>query len=524
MTSQTSPTAYLWRRAALLAATALISALLLTGTSAWFLASVALVGLGPAALTFNFHFPAAFVRLFALSRTAAKYGERVTGHQAALADQVARRIRLFAAMAAAPATRSAGWQLARQDRLGDFLDDVEDLDYARLRVGLPLTLTLGAAAALAAATLWLAPLALVPVFLLCAALWALQQNLLSDATAEWSTLRATRRTAAAGMGAAFAALIPLRAERQFDTTLATSFTHLAAADQRECRLLARLGLLDAALTSIGPMMTLSVLIAAWEAGARGAGLLPAAFLAFAWLAFADQSQTLARAALGEVRRRQAAHSLAHWHADPKDAAPAPETGTLILTLDNLTPATPDGRTIGAPVSLTLYPGTPLMLTGPSGCGKTGLLKQIAGWLPAAGKGHIHLQVPNSAQAIHLCLHDAAILDDTLRENLFAPEATEEALWLALDAMELTDRIRDAGGLMAWLTQDRLSLGEAQRLNLARAWLSPAPLVLLDEPTEHLDADQGARILARLAAHFEDRLLICACHHGTISGARVLTLS
>ena len=64
-----------WPLAAVLAVAAMASGVLLTGISAWFLGTVALVGLGPAALAFNFHIPAALVRLFALSKTLGKYGE-----------------------------------------------------------------------------------------------------------------------------------------------------------------------------------------------------------------------------------------------------------------------------------------------------------------------------------------------------------------------------------------------------------------------------------------------------------------
>ena len=72
--------------------------------------------------------------------------------------------------------------------------------------------------------------------------------------------------------------------------------------------------------------------------------------------------------------------------------------------------------------------------------------------------------------------------------------------------------RSAGGLDGWIRQDQLSLGEAQRLNLARAWLSERPIVLLDEPTEHLDEDQGRRILGRLLDHLQTRVVVIASHH------------
>ena len=146
------PTRGPWRLAVLLAIAAAAGGILLTGVSVWFLGAVALAGLGPAAQAFNFHTPAAFVRLFALLKIAGKYGERVVGHRAALLDQVTRRAALFAAMAHNPTTRVASWQFGNQDRLSDYIEDVEDLDYARLRVALPVIVLTTAAALLTAAT------------------------------------------------------------------------------------------------------------------------------------------------------------------------------------------------------------------------------------------------------------------------------------------------------------------------------------------------------------------------------------
>ena len=164
-----------WRLAILLAVTATASGILLTGVSVSFLGAVALAGLGPAALTFNFHIPAALIRLFALSKTLGKYGERVVGHRAALLDQVRRRAALLLSMAQARSTRASGWQLGNQDRLSDYIDDVEDVDYARLRVGMPAMVLIAGAAVLTVATAWLVPLALLPIAALtCAVLSTLR--------------------------------------------------------------------------------------------------------------------------------------------------------------------------------------------------------------------------------------------------------------------------------------------------------------------------------------------------------------
>jgi ABC-type transport system involved in cytochrome bd biosynthesis fused ATPase/permease subunit len=162
---------------------------------------------------------------------------------------------------------------------------------------------------------------------------------------------------------------------------------------------------------------------------------------------------------------------------------------------------------------------PVILSGASGIGKTSLLKQIAGWIGTdtfeSDCGAI--SAADRASQAMLCLHDAAILDDTIRANLFAPTLGDETLWEALDAVELAERVRAGVGLDAWIGQGSLSLGEAQRLNLARAWLSAKPLILLDEPTEHLPRDQGSRILGRLVDRMRDRILVISTHRSLTNG-------
>ncbi|WP_016922201.1 ATP-binding cassette domain-containing protein, partial [Methylocystis parvus] len=154
-----------------------------------------------------------------------------------------------------------------------------------------------------------------------------------------------------------------------------------------------------------------------------------------------------------------------------------------LEIKALTRCAPDGRPLGDTVDLVLETGHPTVLSGPSGVGKTSLLKQVAGWLDADGKlvgDGIVLSAASRRQFTFLGLHDAAVLSDSVRENLFAPGTTDAECRAALDIVELGERVRLAGGLEGWITQDKLSLGEAHRLNLARALLSPLPLILLDE--------------------------------------------
>jgi ATP-binding cassette subfamily C protein CydC len=507
-----------WRMAITLAIAASASGILLTGISAWFLGAVALVGLGPAALAFNFHIPAAFVRLFALSKTLGKYGERVVGHRAALLDQVKRRAWLFLAMAQAPATRAAGWQLGNQDRLSDYMEDVEDVDYARLRVDMPVAILFAGTALLTGATAWLAPLALVPIVLFSVAVMATLRRLMPAVGTQWTTVRSAQRAAGRLLGRALASIVPLQAEQAFSGILALVFGHFNKAEAGRLAQRHLLAALDVLAGIAGPVMSLSVMAAAWQAGNRGSAFLLPAFLAFSWLALGETAHNVSRIVLGRVREHAAREGLEDWSGGTAvKSKPTSSPGVMQdLLLRNIPRQTPDGRRLGDAINLTFRVGHPTALVGASGTGKTTLLKQVAGWIGAdnngmfVGDGVVMLSAYRRAIS-HFCLHDAAILSDTVRENLFAPGASETECWLALAAVELDGRLAGTGGLDAWISQDMLSLGEAQRLNLARALLSDKPLVLLDEPVEHLDRDQASRILKRVLSQLAKRIVIYSSH-------------
>jgi ABC-type transport system involved in cytochrome bd biosynthesis fused ATPase/permease subunit len=503
-----------WRYATLLAVTGLACAMLLGGLSAWFLGSVAVAGLSAAAFTFNFHIPGALVRLFAIGRTVARYGERLAGHKAALEDQVARRVGLFATMAAAPSVRHAGWQLGDQARLADYLDDVEDMDFARLRAGLPaLSLACGLAAGLVA-TLFIAPWALLPIALHILVCLVLARALAGHGAAIWNRVRSMRREGAQALGAVMASSVPLQAEAVWQDYCGEAMAPFSGADREMAALRRHQAWLDMLAGAFGPVAGLSVVAAAWLSGGTGSALLVPVFLAFAWIALSEAMQGASRIVMAKVRLEAAQAAMAGWSGPASDAPSA----TAIVKLAELShPAlqrlAPDGRKLGQPLPIRLEAGRPTVLAGPSGSGKTSMLKQIAGWL---GED----EFPSDAGRISaserrllsiFCPHDAAIMSDTVRANLFAPERGDDDLWQALDAMELGERIQKAGGLDGWITQDVLSLGEAQRLNLVRVWLSDRPVVLMDEPTEHIDREQAFRILGRLLPAMQERIVVLSSH-------------
>lgn len=516
MTDPVSSGRRTWRLATLLSCCALVCGILLGGVSAWFLGAVATAGLTAAAATFNFHVPAAFIRLFALGRTAARYGERMVGHKAALADQVSHRVSLFSSMAAASSIRTAGWQLGDEARLADYLDDVEDIDYAHLRNRLPaLTIAFGIAGLLACSAV-IAPLSLPPIVLMLLIGALAGRRLARKGAVAWSQTRQYRREGAQRMGSAMASAVSLKAERLWAEENDAAMRALSHADIEASNLRRLQSGFDGLASLFGPLAGICVAAAAWLAGDRGEALLLPLAVGFGWLALGEAMNGSSRILVAKLRKDAAAAEVGPTNEDQKTSMPrAALPGTpRELRCHGLRRLSPGGAPIGnGPVDLRLRAGIPTILIGTSGTGKTSFLKQVAGWI---GEDRFDAEDTNlSAQDRRtlstVVLHDAAILEDTVRANLFAAEGDDAAMWHALDAVELGERVRSAGGLDAWIRQDMLSLGEAQRLNLARAFLARTLVVVLDEPSEHLDADQGQRILTRLAEHLSDRIVVMSTH-------------
>jgi ATP-binding cassette subfamily C protein CydC len=156
-------------------------------------------------------------------------------------------------------------------------------------------------------------------------------------------------------------------------------------------------------------------------------------------------------------------------------------------------------------------GARLAVTGPSGAGKTTLLMTLAGLLPD--------EKPLDAAFF---AEDAHVFATTVRDNLLVArgDANDDELRNALQRVGLGDWVDNLpDGLSTVLVGGAaaVSAGQRRRLLLARALISPAGTVLLDEPTEHLDAADGQRILTELLSERDglfpaDRTVVVATHH------------
>ncbi|MDT5225194.1 MAG: ATP-binding cassette, subfamily bacterial CydC, partial [Mycobacterium sp.] len=186
-----------------------------------------------------------------------------------------------------------------------------------------------------------------------------------------------------------------------------------------------------------------------------------------------------------------------------------------------------GQTSRATVDLA--PGARLAVTGASGSGKTTLLMTLAGLLPPVhgqvtldGIDPQQLREDELRRAVSFFAEDAHIFATTVRDNLLVArgDCDDDELMTALDAVGLGRWVAGLPeGLSTVLTAgaQAVSAGQRRRLLLARAVLSPAGIVLLDEPTEHLDAADADRVLRdlltpRAGLMPATKTIVVATHH------------
>ncbi|WP_345661504.1 thiol reductant ABC exporter subunit CydD [Streptomyces venetus] len=177
----------------------------------------------------------------------------------------------------------------------------------------------------------------------------------------------------------------------------------------------------------------------------------------------------------------------------------------------------------AGLDLTLEEGRRVAVVGPSGSGKTTLAQVLlrfldtdAGSYTLAGVDAYALDGDDVRRLVGLCAQDAHLFDSSLRENLLLArkDATEDALRAALGRARLldwADSLPDGLDTLVGEHGARLSGGQRQRLALARALLADFPVLVLDEPAEHLDLPTADALTADLLAATEGRTTLLITH-------------
>jgi ATP-binding cassette subfamily C protein len=199
-----------------------------------------------------------------------------------------------------------------------------------------------------------------------------------------------------------------------------------------------------------------------------------------------------------------------------------------LAVDGLVVVPPGGsHAVVRDVSFAIDGGSALAIVGPSGAGKSSLTCAIAGAWPLTGAGSVRLDGPGASARwdgahIGFLPHRFDLVPATVGETIarLDPDASHDAIAGAAHAAGVHDLIlRLADGYDTQLGGDtgvRLSAGELQRIALARALYGDPPLVVLDEPSMHLDAaGEAALIEAILSVRRRGGLVVIATHRSSL---------
>ncbi|MEZ7862391.1 MAG: cysteine/glutathione ABC transporter permease/ATP-binding protein CydD [Aeromonadaceae bacterium] len=192
---------------------------------------------------------------------------------------------------------------------------------------------------------------------------------------------------------------------------------------------------------------------------------------------------------------------------------------LTIEASELEVLSPEGVSLVGPLSFTLAAGQKTLLIGQTGSGKSSLLAALLGFLPYRGSLKVQgielstLAMPQWRQQIAWLGQNPKLIHGSLRDNLtLGRPASEQQLLDAMTQARALDILQEKG--WDYLIGDGaagLSVGQAQRLALARALLFPSRLLLLDEPTASLDSDNEQQILAALPPLLQGRTSLMVSH-------------
>ncbi|MDX6022804.1 cysteine/glutathione ABC transporter ATP-binding protein/permease CydC [Scandinavium sp. V105_16] len=509
----------------ILAIVTLLASIGLITLSGWFLSASAAVGFA-GAYTFNYMLPAAGVRGAAIVRTAGRYFERLVSHDATF--RVLQHLRVFTFSKLMPLSPAGLARFRQGDLLNRVVADVDTLDHLYLRVISPLV---SALVVIAVVTFGLSfldiTLALTLGGIMLLTLVALPPLFYraGKPTGESLTqLRGEYRQQLTSWLHGQAELSIFGASTRYREQMEQTELSWHEAQRRQSELSA----LSQALMLL--MGSAAVIVMLWmAAGGVGdnsqPGPLIALFVFCALAAFeALAPVTAAFQHLGQVMASAARITeLTEQKPEvdfPQTAAEVP--GQMSLTLNNVSFSYPQQTQPAlANIHLQVNAGEHIAILGRTGCGKSTLLQLLTrAWDPQQGELLLNQQPIAALDEITLRRSMSVVpqrvhlFSATLRDNLLlaAPGATDDELTTVLTRTGL-DKLLDDSGLNSWLGEGgrQLSGGELRRLAIARALLHDAPLMLLDEPTEGLDATTESQILDLLADVMRDKTVLMVTH-------------
>ncbi|MFJ8541717.1 thiol reductant ABC exporter subunit CydD [Streptomyces sp. NPDC093586] len=468
-------------------------------------------------------------RAFGIGRAVFRYAERLVSHDAVLRMLADTRVAVYRRL---ERLAPAGLRHSRRgDLLSRLVADVDALQDYWLRWLLPVGTAVAVSAASVGFTAWLLPEAGA---VLAAGLLAAGAGvpLITGAVAR----RAEHRLAPAR--GALATRVTDLLTGTAELTVAGALPGRAAEARRADGTLTRIASRAATATALGDGLValisgLTVAGAALVgvravADGRLAGvavavvvLTPlAAFEAVLGLPLAAQYRQRVRRSAERVYEVLDAPEPVREPERPRQAPASP----FPVVLEGLAARHPgQGRDALAGLDLTLAEGRRVAVVGPSGSGKTTLAQVLLRFLDPDAGAYTLAETDAGALAgddvrrlVGLCAQDAHLFDSSVRENLLlaGKDATESELRAALARARLldwADSLPDGLDTLVGEHGARLSGGQRQRLALARALLADFPVLVLDEPAEHLDLPTADALTADLLAATEGRTTLLITH-------------
>ncbi|MFC8406709.1 thiol reductant ABC exporter subunit CydD [Streptomyces griseoincarnatus] len=468
-------------------------------------------------------------RAFGIGRAVFRYAERLVSHDAVLRMLADTRVAVYRRLERLAPAGLRGTR--RGDLLTRLVSDVDALQDYWLRWLLPAGAALAVSALSVGFTAWLLPEAGA---VLAAGLLA------AGAVVPLLTVAVARRTerrlapARGDLATRVTDLLSGTAE----LTVAGALPARSEGTRRADGVLTRIASRSAAVTGLGDGLTALIsgltVAAAALVGVQGvtSGRLDGVALAVVVLTPLAAFEAVLGMPLA-VRYRQRVRHSAERVYEVLDARPPvrePETprqapvSPFPLTFRGLTARHPgQDRDALAGLDLTLERGRRVAVVGPSGSGKTTLAQVLlrfldpgAGSYTLAGVDARALDGDDVRRMVGLCAQDAHLFNSSVRENLLLArkDATEADLRDALRRARLLDWVDGLPDGLDTLVGEhgaRLSGGQRQRLALARALLADFPVLVLDEPAEHLDLTTADALTADLLAATEGRTTVLVTH-------------
>ena len=519
---------YVWWIAAsiLVSLVSTLANIALMATSGWFITAMAAAGL--AGGTMNYFTPAALIRALAILRTGGRYLDRLVSHEATF--RLIGGLRGFVFTRLEPLAPAALGNLRSGDIAERLRGDIDRLEMVFLRLISPLavailssTIVIGVLARWNGALAAGAGLALVVAGFFAPALAALAGRAPSRAV---TAVSVDIRTRLVDDLEGLAPLLLTGAAKSHFEALDRRMEDLLKAEARLARIGAfgQIGLGVAGEFAVvavlyfgvplvrsgalaGPDLTLAALAALTVFEAFGG--VPTAFAGlFGTLASADRLFGLFDCKPNVV--------------DPDSPIRLPQS--FDLELNSVSLIYPDARRPALTnIDLSVREGARIAIIGASGAGKSSIADLLVrfrdptgGEIRLGGEPLPQLAMDSIRSRIVIVGQSPHLFSATVSENLrlAQPEATEEALWSALATVQLDATIRalpDGLETQVGAAGTRLSGGQARRLAMARAMLTEASVLVLDEPTEGLDAETAQKLLDGVLRRTTGRTLLLLTH-------------